>query len=240
MVKDSNTGKFVKTLSDIDCFKCGLIFHPRFKASKFCSRKCSALAVTKDKSKKCLVCDAPTAKEGNTKYCSQSCYSASGKRSARAKMNMRVIVKPPWNKSSVTKVCETCEVLFMAKKSRESRSRFCSLSCRAKYFSGTKSPHYKIDRTTLSKKQERNDSAYSDWRQQVWLRDNFKCKIANPNCKGRIEAHHILAWRDYSELRYEVNNGITLCHAHHPRVRAEEKRLSPFFQELVSVSSAVI
>lgn len=98
--------------------------------------------------------------------------------------------------------------------------------------------HYRYfkDRTKLAKKQNRNDSAYFEWRKQVWLRDDFKCKIANPDCIGRIEAHHILGWAEHPELRYEVNNGITLCHAHHPRKRAEEKRLSPYFMELVSVS----
>ncbi len=101
---------------------------------------------------------------------------------------------------------------------------------------GEKNPKWISDRTKLIKRQERNDSTYCSWRQSVWLRDNFKCKIANPDCKGRIEAHHILGWKDYPELRYEINNGITLCHAHHPLKRAEEKRLSPYFQELVSAS----
>lgn len=98
--------------------------------------------------------------------------------------------------------------------------------------------HYKWkkDRNTLAKRQERNDSAYQEWRRQVWKRDNWKCKIINSDCNGRIEAHHILSWTEYPELRYIINNGITLCHAHHPRKRAEEKRLSPFFMELVSVS----
>ena len=48
--------------------------------------------------------------------------------------------------------------------------------------------------------------------------------------------YRILSWRDYPELRFNINNGITLCHAHHPRKRAEEKRLIPIFKELVSVS----
>lgn len=77
---------------------------------------------------------------------------------------------------------------------------------------------------------------YVNWRTDVFTRDNFKCKIANKDCKGQLQAHHILPWRDYEELRYNVNNGITLCLAHHPRRRAEEKRLSPYFMELVSVS----
>ncbi len=92
---------------------------------------------------------------------------------------------------------------------------------------------WKKDRTTLAKRQQRNDMAYKEWRKQVWLRDNFKCKIANPDCCGRIEAHHILGWVNYPELRYEVNNGITLCHFHHPRKRKDEMILSPYFQELI-------
>lgn len=99
---------------------------------------------------------------------------------------------------------------------------------------GENHPNWIHDRTKLAKKQERNDTAYKEWRRQVWLRDNFKCKIANPDCCGKIEAHHILEWSGYPELRYETNNGITLCQAHHPKKRAEVKRLSPYFQELVS------
>jgi hypothetical protein len=74
-------------------------------------------------------------------------------------------------------------------------------------------------------KQERNDSAYQNWRYKVYKRDNYKCKINNCDCKGRIEAHHILAWKDYPELRYEINNGITLCHYHHPRKKGEDIKL---------------
>ena len=102
---------------------------------------------------------------------------------------------------------------------------------------GEKNHKWISDRSQLAKKQERNDSAYQDWRMNVWKRDRFKCKISDKNCNGRLEAHHILPWRDFVELRYEINNGITLCHAHHPRKQAEEKRLSPYFAELVSVSN---
>jgi|SRR3990167_2599078 len=74
---------------------------------------------------------------------------------------------------------------------------------------------------------------YNEWRKNIFSRDNWKCKISNNDCKGQLEAHHILSWRDYKELRYEVNNGITLCQFHHPRKRAEETRLSPYFQGLI-------
>jgi hypothetical protein len=105
--------------------------------------------------------------------------------------------------------------------------------------SGKNSPVWIKDRSKLKRNGDaaldRRSSAYGEWRKRVWLRDIFKCKMANPNCLGRIEAHHILGYTKYPELRYEVNNGITLCHFHHPRKRNDEMRLSPYFQELVGV-----
>lgn len=96
--------------------------------------------------------------------------------------------------------------------------------------------NYISDRSLIKGRQDRNNPEYKQWRSGVWKRDNFSCRIADNNCDGRIEAHHILAWSTHPELRYKINNGITLCHAHHPRARAEEKRLIPTFQELVSMS----
>ena len=92
------------------------------------------------------------------------------------------------------------------------------------------------DRSILLKNQ-RNDPEYKQWVKKVKKRDNNICRINNKDCSGYCEVHHILNWSEYPELRYEVNNGITLCQAHHLRKRAEEKRLIPFFQELVSVSN---
>lgn len=41
------------------------------------------------------------------------------------------------------------------------------------------------------------------------------------------------------KLRYDINNGITLCHAHHPRKRADEAKLSPYFKELVAETTTI-
>ena len=99
--------------------------------------------------------------------------------------------------------------------------------------SGVNNHRWIFDRSLLKQEDRRNDPAYKEWRKNVWLRDNFRCKISNEDCKGRIEAHHILGWKEFPELRYVVNNGITLCHFHHPRKKNDESRLSPYFQELV-------
>jgi hypothetical protein len=79
-----------------------------------------------------------------------------------------------------------------------------------------------------------NDPLQKGWRQAVKNRDSWKCRIADNNCKGRLEAHHILSWKEYPELRNVVNNGITLCHAHHPRKQEVVAKLSPYFQKLVA------
>lgn len=116
--------------------------------------------------------------------------------------------------------------------SEETRKRISEANYR-RFSIKTNHPRWVADRTKLTKKQERNDGAYSEWRRQVWLRDDFKCKIANPDCAGRIEAHHILPWARFENLRYEVSNGITLCHFHHPRKRVDEERLISVFQDLL-------
>jgi len=102
---------------------------------------------------------------------------------------------------------------------------------------GPKNARWITDRSKLINQDERNSYLYLEWSKSVRIRDKYKCRIDNSDCCGRIEVHHILSWRDYPELHYQLNNGITLCHFHHPRVKEEEKRLIPTFKELVSVSN---
>lgn len=112
-----------------------------------------------------------------------------------------------------------------------------SISFREK-MSGENSPFWIKDRTKLQRygdaQNDRRSSAYHAWRHQVKIRDNFVCKMNNQDCKGRLEVHHILSYTNYPELRFDINNGIALCNFHHPRKKEEEKRLSPYFQELIT------
>lgn len=103
---------------------------------------------------------------------------------------------------------------------------------------GCKHWNWKEDRSSLKKSEKKHlDPSYRIWALTVKERDGWKCKISDVNCSGRLESHHILPWRDFPELRYSPNNGITLCHAHHPRGVAEEKRHESFFMELISCDS---
>ena len=56
----------------------------------------------------------------------------------------------------------------------------------------------------------RNSKEYIEWRLMVFVRDSFTCQICE-HVGGYLEAHHIKSFIDYPELRFNVNNGITLC-----------------------------
>jgi hypothetical protein len=92
------------------------------------------------------------------------------------------------------------------------------------------------DRTKVKLDTERGGPLHKQWSVSVKNRDGWKCRIANKDCEGEVVAHHILGWSSFPELRYEINNGITLCHTHHPRKRKEEKLLVPVFNRILEVS----
>lgn len=59
---------------------------------------------------------------------------------------------------------------------------------------------------------DRDSYEYKMWRLAVFERDGFKCRVCGSG--GKLFAHHIIYWRDTKDnrdLRYDVNNGITLC-----------------------------
>lgn len=104
--------------------------------------------------------------------------------------------------------------------------------------SGENHPRWIKDRSKLQKygddNKDRRSSAYTYWHRQVLKRDNNECKINNSDCSGRLETHHILGWKEHPKLRYDINNGITLCHFHHPRKKEDERLLSPYFKDLIT------
>ena len=56
----------------------------------------------------------------------------------------------------------------------------------------------------------RHSIEFSLWREAVFARDNFTCQKCG--IKGvYLHPHHILNFAEYPELRFAIDNGITLC-----------------------------
>ena len=153
------------------------------------------------------------------------------------------------------KICLYCNNEYIANYKNFSKSKFCSKSCSSKsrpsgmlgkkqsdkliclLKSRTKElhPRWVKDRNMVVKSEKKHlDSNYRNWSKSVKDRDNWKCKLLNHECSGRLESHHIYRWKDYPDLRYDINNGITLCHFHHPRKRVDEDNMINVFIELLT------
>lgn len=62
----------------------------------------------------------------------------------------------------------------------------------------------------------RGSLAYTEWRDAVYRRDSWKCKECG--CKKNIVAHHISGFSESPELRFDVENGVTLCRSCHAKI----------------------
>ena len=65
----------------------------------------------------------------------------------------------------------------------------------------------------------RKSSDYREWRTNIFERDKYTCA----KCKkvgGKLHAHHILNFSTHKDLRFDINNGITLCeNCHNPNIK---------------------
>lgn len=141
-----------------------------------------------------------------TQYCSKSCANRANSRS-----NQRALSSTPWNKglkmgespfnSQRLKQCLECGLDFKVKQYRFETAKFCSRICKHKsQDTGKTQENYRIRRSVQ----------YIQWRRQVFIRDNYTCQHCQQR-GGALQADHIKQFAYYPELRFEVNNGRTLC-----------------------------
>ena len=137
------------------------------------------------------------------------------------------------------KICETCGKEFKQRYTTSENKwktiKFCSFKCR-RYSDETKkkiSDEHKNNPNTIRGEKHhnwkggitkehnklRNSMEYVLWRNEVYKRDNWTCRICHTHCnKGNIVAHHLKKFSDYPELRFTTNNGLTLCRKCHAEI----------------------
>ena len=84
----------------------------------------------------------------------------------------------------------------------------------------------KLTKTYLKKLERRvTKKAFKEWALAVKERDGFKCTICGRT--DYLDSHHIIG-RENKELRFNVDNGITLDKNHHRFSREISPHKNPF------------
>lgn len=96
------------------------------------------------------------------------------------------------------------------------RCPVCANEERAKMCSGENSSNWKGGITPEVVK-IRKSLDYNKWRDKCYNRDNFTCQCCG-KFGGKLRAHHILNFSNHKDLRFDVNNGITLCEYCHDTI----------------------
>lgn len=171
-------------------------YESKIGKNNFCNRNCYNKFHSKNTIEiTCETCGKKITKNKNSKdrFCSRKCYNDFH------------------NIKNKERECPTCHKIFIAK---SSENKYCSWECYNKdRHMPKKENHWNWKNGTSLINDNRDSFEYKNWRKSVYKRDNYKC--VNCGSKQKLNAHHIKSWKDYPELRYEVENGITLCEKCH-------------------------
>lgn len=167
------------------------------------------------KTRDCEACEAPL--QNQKRFCSRTCRDSAVRQGALEECaycgiffhvppshlgRVRFCSPDCRTKGKATLLdCRECGSAFRVKPYRKEVAKYCSTACKntAQDFGIT--PEHK--RIRLS-------SEYAEWRTAVFRRDNYTCQECGVR-GGYLEADHIKPFAVFVELRFEVDNGRTLC-----------------------------
>lgn len=196
------------------CKYCKKEFDSYKKNRVYCSKSCytfdihgiqperlrgkSGLKHKNQKNSFCLVCNKEFSHWAGreAKYCSRKCWN-----------NRR---------PRILENCLYCGKEFMSYEIEN--KKYCSHVCYSfhkRELCVGENSHLWRGGLTKKNKLMRNKVIYEEWRNAVFLRDNYICQnCGKQNGNGttvHLQAHHIKLFSIYVECRFDVNNGITLC-----------------------------
>lgn len=81
---------------------------------------------------------------------------------------------------------------------------------------GEDHPSWKGDSIKQKRNRERKEYENYLWRMLVLKRDKFKCACCGIDGDGKnLNVHHVYNYKDYPDLRFDVENGVTFCTSCH-------------------------
>jgi len=191
----------------------------------FCSRKCY-FQFRKNKTiiqtKKCLICGEKffiyLSKYQKGMFCSRKCKGMA----QRGKNHFA------WKGGIKKHICIICGKIFY-----KNNDKFCSVKCYGKWQSinRIKDKHWNWKGgKDYENKKIRNNLEYGIWRKEIYKKDRWTCRICGS--KKQIVAHHLKLFSEYPELRFDINNGITLCRSCHLKLHKENPRTEIIVDEI--------
>jgi len=135
-----------------------------------------------------------------------------------------------WN----TKRCSVCRTKYL-----KSLNKFCTdcgkpISRQAKRCSacannGKNNPAYNENLTEQDREDQKYYKGIHKWKTEVRKKFNYTCKKCGKKGhknSGIIECHHINNFKEYINLRIDVNNGIALCQQCHKEIHKKYGKLT--------------
>ena len=168
------------------------------------------------------------------KYCTQKCYQAHANYSRNIKDHTGTVFnnlefieqgtrygKDKQQKCFWVVKCY-CGKLFETRPARIFSGKTKSCGCYRKKHSseqakkriGELHPNWNPNLTDEQRISKRDVSVAVDWRNSVYQRDHYTCKVCD-KVGGKLNAHHLDGWNWCEEKRFDIDNGITLCEKCH-------------------------
>lgn len=222
----------------------------KYNRGKNCSLECSYISRSKKakgpipnpekkEMRQCPTCkkDFAVYKVDKKRFCSRKCSNSNPEVRAKVTSKIKGVSKPisderrkfyasPENRKiaseRATKMWNDPQLRNKTLEGIKRRSESIEWRSAPHFQKGENNPRYKgnniRNRNIISVQYQ-----YKKWRKDVFVRDDYTCKKCGLK-GGRLNAHHIKEWAEFPELRFDIDNGITLCEPCHYATHGKEYR----------------
>lgn len=214
----NKTGKLnnnYKGIKEQKCTFCNIKFIPKnpYHKRKFCSTKCSSNStigrkvILHENTLKYIKRKIEDGKNNPKKKC-----ECDNKKGITSKKCIACFHKTIERKNK----CLICGIIHKKAIIVKTCSKKCSEVLRKRMYVGENNPNWQGGIMSDNKKQRQSD-LYKNWRLLVFERDKYTCQDCGI-IGNTLHSHHIKSFSKHKELRFDINNGLTLCFNCHKKL----------------------